>query len=358
MREGYQKKEILARGKVVFIGIDVHKESWQVTVKTEGEEIFHGRLPGEYHALDRLIARLPKCTIKVAYEAGPCGFWLYDKLTADGIETIVVPPSLIPVESGNRVKTDKKDSRKITQLLERDMLRQVYVLSEEDRADRELLRTRRQVLEHRTDVMRQIKSKLLFYGIRAPVIVEKSWSKKYVIWLKGLSMECEPMRMAFDYLIELYEYLTAQLIKITKKVLEFARSKKYNKKVQLLKSVPGIGTLIAIEMLVELQDVSRFKSADKFSAYIGLTPSEYSTGEHIRQGRITRCGNKRVRTCSVEASWHLITKDPLMRKKYDMLKRMKGGKRAIVAIARQLMLRVRRILLDNKPYVINFAAAK
>jgi transposase len=109
-------------------------------------------------------------------------------------------------------------------------------------------------------------------------------------------------------------------------------------------------------MLVELQDVSRFKSANKFSAYIGLTPSEYSTGENKRQGRITKSGNTRVRACSVEASWHLITKDPLMRKKYDMLKRMKGAKRAIIAIARHLMLRVRRILLDNKPYVIKLAA--
>ncbi|MGO9611480.1 MAG: IS110 family transposase [Dissulfurispiraceae bacterium] len=356
MKEDYHKKEILAKGKMVFIGIDVHKESWQVTVRAEEEEIFHGRLPGEYDVLKLLIARLPKCRIKVAYEAGPCGFWLYDKLTADGVETIVVPPSLIPVESGNKVKTDKKDSRKLATLLEKGMLKKVYVLSQEDRADRELVRTRRQVLEHRTDVMRQIKSKLLFHGIKAPLILKKSWSKKYVMWLKELPIKSESIKIAFDYLIELYEYLTAQVIKITKKVLEFAKSKKYNKKVQLLKTVPGIGTLIAIEMLVELQDVSRFKSAEKFSAYIGLTPSEYSTGEHTRQGRITRCGNKRVRTCAVEASWYLITKDPLMRKKYDMLKRMKGGKRAIVAVARQLMLRVRRILLDNKPYVIKLAA--
>jgi transposase len=165
MREGYQKKEVLARSKSVFIGIDVHKESWQVTVRAEEEEVFHGRLPSDYHALDRLIARLLKCTIKVAYEAGPRGFWLYDKPTADGIDTIVVPPSLIPVESGNKVKTDKKDSRKLVHLLEKKMLKQVYVLSEEDRADREFLRTRRQVLEHRSDVMRQIKSKLLFHGL-------------------------------------------------------------------------------------------------------------------------------------------------------------------------------------------------
>jgi transposase len=352
MKEEYQRKQVLARGKEVCIGIDVHKESWQITVRTEGEEIFNGRLPSQYHALERIIFRLPKCRIKVAYEAGPCGFWLYDKLTADGIETIVVPPSLIPVESGNRVKTDKRDSRKIAHLLERNMLKKVYVLNEEDRADRELVRTRRQIMEHRSDVLRQIKSKLLFYGIKIPFSTSRTWTKKYVTWLKGLIFKSEQLRMAFNYLIEVCEYLTVQLIRISKQVVELARSEKYRKKVHLLKSVPGIGTLIAIEMLVELQDVERFSSADKLAAYIGLTPSEYSTGQYVRQGRITRCGNTRVRTCAVEACWILITRDMLMRKRYDTLKRMKGAKRAIIAIARNLMVRIRRILLNNEPYAV------
>jgi transposase len=357
MREGYQKKEALAKGKEVFIGIDVHKESWHVTVRSAGEELFNGRLPSEYSALRGLIGRLPKCVIKVAYEAGPCGFGLYDMLTADGIETIVVPPSLIPVESGNRVKTDKRDSRKLAHLLERDMLKRVYVLSEADRADRELVRTRRQILEHRADVLRQIKSKLLFHGIKVPVSTRRTWTAKYVEWLKELTFGSEHLRIAFDYLIELCEYLTAQLIRITRRVVEVARSAKYDRRVQLLKSIPGIGTLIAMEMIVELQDVKRFSSAQKFAAYIGLTPSEYSTGEFVRQGRITRCGNKRVRTCAVEASWVLITKNPFQRARYDSLKRRKGAKRAIIAIARKLMVKIRRILLDNKPYAAVRAAA-
>ena len=145
MRTDYHEKRFLAKGQEVFIGMDVHKESWQVTARAAGEEVFHGRLPSQYQALERLIERLPGCTVKVAYEAGPCGFSLYDKLTADGIETIVVPPTLIPVETGNKVKTDRRDSRKIAHLLERGILKKVYVLSEEDRADRELVRTRRQM---------------------------------------------------------------------------------------------------------------------------------------------------------------------------------------------------------------------
>jgi transposase len=140
------KQKGLVRGKEVYIGVDVHKESWHVTVRMEGEEVFHGGIPSQYHALRKLMGHFKDCRIRVAYEAGPCGFWFYDRLTEDGIEAIVVPPSLIPIESGNEVKTDKKDSRKLAKLLESHMLRRVYVVSEKDRADRELLMARRQGL--------------------------------------------------------------------------------------------------------------------------------------------------------------------------------------------------------------------
>jgi len=347
-----QNKKVLVRGKEVFIGVDVHKESWHVTVRAEGEEVFNGGIPSQYYALQRLFDHFKDCKVKVAYEAGPCGFWLYDKLTEDGIEAIVVPPSLIPVESGNKVKTDKRDSRKLARLLENNMLKRVYVLSEDDRADRELLRTRRQMVEHRNDVARQIKSKLLFYGIRSPFSSRHGWGRSYLQWLRGVEVPREGLRVCFESLIELYEYLTDQLMKMNQRVKELSQSLKYRQRLKLLCSVPGIGTLIGMEILVELQDMERFKRAEELASYIGLTPSEFSTGQYVRQGRITRCGNKRVRTCLVESSWVLITKDPLMRLKYNKLKAKKGAKRAIIAIARKLIIRIRRILLNNEPYVV------
>jgi transposase len=184
MKEELQNKKVLVRGKEVFIGVDVHKESWHVTARAEGEEVFHGGIPSQYHALWRLLGHFKDCKIKAAYEAGPCGFWLYDRLTEDGIETLVVPPSLIPIESGNKVKTDKRDSRKLAKLLENNMLKRVYVLNEEDRVDWELLRTRRQMVEHRNDVARQIKSKFLFYGICSPYSPKYGWGQNYLQWLK------------------------------------------------------------------------------------------------------------------------------------------------------------------------------
>jgi len=352
MKGEVQNKKVLVRGKEVFIGVDVHKESWHVTARTEGEEVFHGGIPSQYYAFRVLLDRFKDCKIKVAYEAGPCGFWLYDRLSEDGIEAIVVPPSLIPIESGNKVKTDKRDSRKLARFLENNMLKRVYVLNEEDRVDRELLRTRRQIVDHRNDVARQIKSKLLFYGIRSPFAPRYGWGQNYLQWLKEIEFPRESLKACFESLIELYEYLTHQLMHMNQRVKELSQSSKYRQRVKLLCSVPGIGTLIGMEILVELPEVERFKRAEELASYIGLTPSEFSTGQYVRQGRITRCGNKRVRTCLVESSWVLITKDPLMRLKYNKLKAMKGAKRAIIAIARKLIIRIRRILLNNEPYVV------
>jgi len=350
MKGEVQSKKVLVRGKEVYIGVDVHKESWHVTVRVEGEEAFHGRILSQYHSLQKLLDHFRDCRIKVAYEAGPCGFWLYDRLTEDGIETIVVPPSLIPIESGNRVKTDKRDSRKLAKLLESNMLKRVHVLTEEERMHRELLRTRHQVVAHRSDVARQIKSKLLFYGISSPFPSKHRWTLTYVEWLRSLSLSSQFLKESLEVLIDVYEYLTRQLMRINRKVVELSRSDKYRGRVKLLRTTPGVGLLTGMEVLVELQDVGRFKSSEEIASYIGLTPSEYSTGEYTRQGRITRSGNWRVRVALIESSWILITKDPGMRSRYMRLKSMKGSKRAIVAIARRLIIRLRSMLLHNVPY--------
>jgi len=350
MRERNEGKRIAVRGKDVFVGIDVHKESWQVTVRAEGEEVFHGRIPGQYPVLRKVLDRFRGGRMKVAYEAGPCGFGLHDQLREDGIEVIVVPPSLIPMESGNRVKTDKRDSRKLARLLEGDLLKKVFVLTEEEREHRELLRTRQQLVSHRGDVARQIKSKLLFHGISSPFPSKYGWTQKYVQWLRGLSFSSPYLKESLEILVDLYEYLTRQLMKIHRKVVELSRTSKYSGRAKLLRTAPGVGLLTGMEVLVELQDMGRFRSSEEVASYLGLTPSEYSTGEYTRQGRITRCGNWRVRTALVESSWILITKDPGMRSVYLRLKRLKGSKKAIVAIARRLIIRLRSMLLKNMPY--------
>jgi transposase len=353
-----KENKINFKGKMVNIGVDMHKLSWRITALVEGDVVLAVNLAKpRYDAFKQLISRFEGNYVRIAYEAGPGGFDLYDKLTNDGIDCIVTPPSLIPTESGNKVKTDKKDSHKLARLLEGNMLKKVWVLSPEERAHRQLVRTRRQIVNHRSDTMRQIKSLLLFHGIEVPFSSRQQWTGRFIKWLHEIDLGDEYLNASLKALIHLFDYLSAEKKRLTHDVIELARKDKYASKVKLLKSIPGIGALSAMEIMVEIQDISRFETADELAAFLGLTPSQYSSGEHIRMGHITHMGNDRLRTTLIESSWILINKNPLMRKKYENIKYRRGGKRAIVAVARSLSSCIRRILLDQTPYEIDFKKA-
>jgi transposase len=351
MKQVTRKNNTLASRQVVSIGIDVHKRSWHVTAVSEGTVVSKASIPPRYEALTEFIKRFEGCEIAVAYEAGPFGFSLSDHLIMDEIFCIAVPPSLIPVESGNKVKTDKRDSLKLALLLEKNLLKKIFVLSREQRMNRDLLRTRKQLVEHRGDVMRQIKSKLLFHSIEIEGEGPREWSNRY---LRNLLIHDFPkfLKGSFDALLKTYDDLSTTIRTLDKKIRDLSKRKEYKEDVSLLMTVPGIGRLTAMVILTELGDVSRFKNNEHLSSFLGLTPSEYSSGEHTRRGRITRCGNRWVRTCLIESSWTLIAHDPILREKYDRLKNRRGAKRAIVAIARSLAGRIRGLLLRREKYAL------
>ncbi len=163
------------------------------------------------------------------------------------------------------------------------------------------------------------------------------------------------MQESFNRLLELYEFLCGQIDKQTQLLRELSETPLYRERVEILLSVPGIGMISAMELLLELQDVSRFRRAEQLAAYVGLTPSQYSSADKVRMGRITGIGKNTLRSILVEASWTLITRDQVMREKYERIKIRSGGKRAIVAIARTLLLRMRRMLLDNQAYALQLA---
>lgn len=358
MASKVKENKINFKGKTINIGVDMHKRSWRITALVEGDIVLAVNLaPPSYDSFMQLLSRFKGNYIRIVYEAGPGGFDLYDKLTDNGIDCIVTPPSLIPTESGNKVKTDKKDSYKLAKLLERDMLKKVWVLSPEERAQRQLVRTRRQIVNHRSDVMRQIKSFLLFHGIEVPFSSRQLWTIRFIKWLHEVDLGNESLNASLKALVHLFDYLSEEKKRLTHGVLELAKKDKYASKVKLLRSIPGIGVLSSMEILVEIQDISRFKTADELAAYLGLTPSQYSSGERVRMGHITHMGNSRVRSTLVESSWILVNKDLRMRKKYENIKDRRGGKKAIVGVARSLSACIRRILLDQIPYETDFKKA-
>ena len=334
----------------LFVGIDLHKRRWHVTIRSAEVELFSNSIVGKWENLRRLLERYKDCRIHAVYEAGYFGFWLFDLLTSHGAGCIVTPPSLIPQEHGNRVKTDRLDSRKLARLLAKGMLKSVWVPSAEERFHRQVIRRRRQLVVDRVRTQNRIKSELQFYGIDLPSPRGK-WTQVYFSNLKRIKFKNHWMQQSFNQLLEQYDFLCIQIDKQTQLLKQLAQLPLYRDRVKILGSIPGIGILTAMEILLELQDVSRFRRAEQLAAYVGLTPSQYSSADRIRMGRITGIGKDTVRSALVESCWHLIRKDKAMRKRYEQIKARAGGKRAIVAVARKLLLCIRRLLLDNRPYV-------
>ena len=339
-----------AKGKPVYVGIDVHKRDWTVHVICQGEELYHSTIPPEPERLIATLRRFEASEVHTVYEAGPTGYWLHDALLEAGFDSMVTPPSLVP-RIGGRMKTDHRDSTKLATMLAGGFLKRVHVLSPEERAHRQLLRTRNQIERHRKQTQAQIKSMILFHGKRAPAGLLERWSEGHVRWLAELEWEYPALKTSMMALVELFRYLDTQLKAMNQEIEALAQTDKYRERVALLTQIPGMGVYSAMTILMELQNVERFQRADQLASYLGLTPSQRSSGESIRMGGITRCGNPRLRTRFVESSWTLIRYDMDVRNVYERIKHQTGsGKKAIVAVARRLALRVRRVLLDHQPY--------
>jgi len=346
------------QGKDLFVGIDMHLKQWHVTILNEdGLRLFSNRIAGTAEAIDKVLSRYGEAKeIFAVYEAGYFGFWLYDFLVDMGVSASVTPPSLIPSQSGNRVKTDPIDSFKLADYLRTGLLTSIYVPTHEERCHRQVSRRRRQFIKDRVRVQLRIKAELRYMGLYVHEESRGTWSDKFVTALRGVDLGEPCAQESFDNMLEQYDDLCELVGRQTKMLWELAQTDTYRDRVGILTSIPGVGCLSAMEILLELQDVARFKNADALAAYVGLTPGQHSSGEHVRHGRITRQGKPIVRALLTQAAWRLIEKDPAMQEKYEDLKVRTGGKRAIVGVARILVGRMRRILLNGEPYQLGVIA--
>jgi transposase len=240
----------------------------------------------------------------------------------------------------------------LSSLLAKGLLKRVWVPSQEERFHRQVVRRRRQLVRDRVRAQNRIKSELLLYGISLPA-PKGRWTYIYLDNLSRIRFGDRWMQESFNRLLEQYELLSELIDKQTRVLKDLAKTVCYRKRVEILTSTPGIGVIAAMEILLELQDVARFRRADQLAAYVGLTPSQYSSADKVRMGRITGIGKNSVRTTLVEASWWLIRKDKAMRIKYEKIKARAGAKRAIVAVAHTLILRIRRMILDGQHYVFS-----
>jgi transposase len=353
-----QVNTISTDGEKIFVGIDVHKTNWKVTVL--GEYISYKTFsqdPNPDTLYQYLNKHFPGAEYYSAYEAGFCGFWAHDRLEELGIQSVVVNPADVPTtDKEKRQKEDIRDSRKIARSLRAGELKAIRIPSKQNRQDRLLLRTRRNIQKDLQRNKNRIKGLLYFMGIDYPERFYRRsthWSNAFMLWLERIQMDESSGQDALQALIDNSRYLRQQLLNITQKIRALSRSEPYEKNVKLLCSIPGIGMLTAMTLLTELERIELYEKLDQLCGYIGFIPSTNSSSDTERIGDITPRGKKHLRSILIENTWVAVRNDPVLRKKYNELcGRMKPNK-AIIRIAKKLTNRIRYVLLNQKEYKIS-----
>lgn len=340
--------------KMVFCGMDVHYRHWDLCFYSDGQVLERCRIPGNWNHLKSHIERRYASSrqIRFVYEAGFSGFYLQRQIASAGYECIVTPPNRVP-KMGDKVKTDRRDALKLAQCLAGGFLKSVWIPPKTVESDRRILRVRHGTQKKMTRVKNQIKSFLFLHGIDYPASYGCRWTKRYVAWLSELSFDDDGDRYILDDYLEEYWHLRSRLASITRRIRALSTHEAYRSQYKRLFACKGVGLITAMTFLLELHDLHRFPSGKHLSSYLGMTPGQFSSGPHVRLGRITREGNSHVRRVLVECAWTVIRHDPVLREKYNRI-RSKGsnGKKAIVAVARSLGVRLRACLLNEENYVM------
>ncbi|TCL53495.1 transposase [Hydrogenispora ethanolica] len=335
-----------------YVGIDAHKETLAVAkIHLEATEAdFLGIIPNTADAVKSLVKKLGNPQkLCFCYEAGPCGYVLYRQLVRLGAACIVVAPSLIPTKPGERVKTDRRDAKKLARLLRNGDLTPVWVPGPEQEALRDLVRLREDANIDRLRKRNQLGKFLLRNGIH-PSQKTRPWTVKYWQWLKALHFEQYAHQIVVSESIQTIERAEALVNRLDKAIEEAASHLTNPKLFQALQGFKGIGLITAATLVAEIGDITRFKTAKQFMAFVGLVPGESSSGGTRRQGRITKTGNAHVRSVIIEAGWHYLKK-PVVGK--ALQKRQANLSEAVITIAwkaqQRLNHKYRKIAAKGKP---------
>jgi transposase len=349
-------QDFVLKGKQIYVGLEDSKKSWKVCVRSGRMVVNEASMPAEYENLRNYFRnKFPGCGIRVMYEAGFRGFELHDRLVADGWECVVTPPHTVTQEKCSKQKNDRNDSRRLAKNNENEDYGQCHVPDRERREDRQISRLYGQLQRDINRVCNRIRKTMDFHGLDRYFAAGHWDRRKYKAAQERIkTVELSgSLRFTFDSLFLELEQLRSLQKEVVGQMKVLARSERYRAAVALLQSVPGIGIQTAIRLALEWGDVSRFKTKEAFSSFLGLVPSDYSTGEQDHKGHITRQGNREVRSWLVESAWLAIRHDPVLLEKYRrVVSHCGSGKKAIVAVARKLALRLRAMLLSGQTYQV------
>ena len=358
MQEKYTKTSFY--GQNIYIGIDLHLKNWVVTIMLEHS--IHKKMsinPNAKELRSYLDKHFPGGNYYTAYEAGFTGYSTHKELEACGFKNIVVNPADIPTtDKERRQKEDKRDSLKLAKTLRSGELNGIYIPTCETMELRALVRHRKTLVKEISRNKNRVKSLLYTNGIKIPdsiLIDSRYWSNKFTAWLEKIDFNGSEGKMVMTQVLELVKFLRTKLLEVNREFRKMKSSGRYSKDLGLLCSVPGVGIVIAMTILSEIEDFNRFKNLDKLCSYVGLVPSTNSSGEKETVGGITPRSNKPIRSVIMEAAWVASRMDPALALKYNELcKRMKPNE-AIVRIAKKMLGRIRFVMINQTAYVCSIS---
>ncbi|WP_335872810.1 IS110 family transposase [Bacillus sp. 2205SS5-2] len=335
-----------------YVGLDVSKEKIAVAYAEEGrsEPVYYGMIPNTPEALRRVMKKIGKQeNLRICYEAGPTGYGIYRFFLSMGIECEVIAPSLIPQKPGERVKTDRRDALKLARLYRSGELSPIYIPSEDDEALRDLVRAREDIKEDELRAKHRLVKYLLRNDIK-PSIGVKKWTKKYWDWLDKLKFERNSSQTVFTEYLQHLKEIQQRLKRYEQEIERESREGVHAPMIQALQVLKGVAVITATSLVAEIGSFKRFQTPKQFMAYTGLVPSESSSGEVRKQGKITKTRNRHVRRLLIESAWS-YRYQPCVKGK--LLKRQEGQPASITGISwkaqQRLHKRYFRLLGRGKP---------
>ena len=290
----------------VFIGMDVSKDRHAVAVADDGrdgEVRYFGEIGSDGGSVRRFVRKLerPGAQLRFCYEAGPTGYGLQRLIEGLGHECAVIAPSLIPRRPGERVKTNRRDAVKLARLYRAGELTEIWTPDEAHEAMRDLVRAREAAVKDRTRKRQEIRSFLLRHGKIYPG--KKAWGTKYFKWLHELSFGWPAQKVVLHEMIVAESQCRERVARLDEAIEDALLDWSLAPVVERLQALRGVGLVAAVTFMVEVGDIRRFENPRQLMAYLGLVPSERSTGDSIRRGGITKTGNARVRRVLAESAW-------------------------------------------------------
>ena len=349
---------LIPRDYDVFSGLDVDKRSISVTFTDHDRFLKSLRMPySAEHLLNHVRKHFPNKKVAFVYEAGPTGYGLYDGIVAQGYPCLIAAPSMIPKAPGQRVKTNRLDSKALSENLRGGQLKSIHVPSALYRELRHLTQLRDVLVSELVGMKQRIKSLLLFEGIEFPPAPPGSqWS--FLVKDKLRKLPCSgTVRFKLDQLLDSLEFNEKQVLKAIREIRRYCQNDpELSQCMKYLMTLPGIGWITASQLLARIGDWRELNNIRQLGGFLGLVPTEHSTGERTDRGSITRTGDERLRSKLIQASWSAIRQDGELREFFRTVYRKHpreiASRVAIVAVARKLSVRITVVLMKQRPYEV------